>query len=72
MWVYPDPPLALGMGATWVLPPVYTSSPVLPQWKKHAPALLDFGRSGRNVVYSVMHVSRLRSILHGASIAFKR
>ncbi|CAK9273031.1 unnamed protein product [Sphagnum jensenii] len=59
LWVVPDPPLALGMKATWVLPPDYTSSPLLPQRTKHFPVRTDALSSGHNIVYSVMHVSKL-------------
>jgi nuclear pore complex protein Nup210 len=55
LWVVPDPPLALGMKATWVLPPDYTSSPLLPQRSKHFPVRTDAVSSGHNIVYSVMH-----------------
>lgn len=57
IWVVPDPPLALGMGATWVLPPSYISSSLLPQLKNPVPGFSDPGRSGGSVVYSVMQVS---------------
>lgn len=57
VWVIPDPPLALGMGATWVLPPSYISTSVLPQLKNPVPGFSDPGRSGGSVIYSVMHVS---------------
>lgn len=55
VWVIPDPPLALGMRATWVLPPSYISSSVLPQLKNPVPGFSDPGRSGGSVIYSVMH-----------------
>ncbi len=63
LWVVPDPPLALGMKATWVLPPDYTSSPLLPQRTKHFPVRTDALSSGHNIVYSVMHVSKLVFLL---------
>lgn len=57
LWVVPDPPLALGMGATWVLPPSYISSSLLPQLKTPVPGFTDPGRSGGSVLYSLMQVS---------------
>ncbi|KAG0553510.1 hypothetical protein KC19_12G017200 [Ceratodon purpureus] len=54
VWVIPDPPLALGMGATWVLPPSYISSPLLPQLKNPVSEFSHPGRSGGSVIYSVM------------------
>lgn len=56
VWVVPDPPLSLGIGATWVLPPSYSSSPLLLQRERPVPEFSDPGRGGGSVTYSVMHV----------------
>lgn len=57
VWVVPDPPLSLGIGATWVLPPSYSSSPLLLQRERPVPEFSDPGRGGGSVTYSVMHQS---------------
>ncbi|EFJ23367.1 hypothetical protein SELMODRAFT_103787 [Selaginella moellendorffii] len=46
--VIPDPPLALGMLATWVLPPGHRSSKLLPQ------RVVD-GLTTRAITYTLMH-----------------
>lgn len=57
IWVVPDPPLALGIPATWLLRPQYTSSSLLPQWTGQFPARIDNGNFVQSVQYTVMHVS---------------
>ncbi|OVA20622.1 Bacterial Ig-like [Macleaya cordata] len=53
LWVVSDPPLSLGIPITWILPPFYTASNLLPassesynQWDSH-------GRKG-TIVYSLL------------------
>ncbi|BBM97560.1 nuclear pore complex protein Nup210 [Marchantia polymorpha subsp. ruderalis] len=55
IWVVPDPPLALGIPATWLLRPQYTSSSLLPQWTGQFPARIDNGNFVQSVQYTVMH-----------------
>lgn len=51
--VAPDLPLALGMPITWLLPPFYTASNVLPEWTESS-----FRRDSRShkghIIYSVL------------------
>ncbi|XP_020590904.1 LOW QUALITY PROTEIN: nuclear pore complex protein GP210 [Phalaenopsis equestris] len=66
--VVPDPPMALGMQATWVLPPSYTSSDLLPLADSYG---LDVHSHREGVVYSVLRTceSKLDSItIHGGKI----
>lgn len=65
--VVPDPPLALGMPVTWILPPSYTTSDLLPMTDSYG---LDV-HSHRKVVYSVLRTceSKQDSItIHGGKI----
>ncbi|CAM6103477.1 unnamed protein product [Calypogeia fissa] len=55
IWVVPPPPLALGIPATWLLRPQYTSSSLLPQWTEEFPSRTDTGGVRQNVLYTVMH-----------------
>lgn len=67
--VIPDPPLALGMLATWLLPPNYKTSSLLPQCTDSG---LDSTTSGkRSIVYSMLQDSSRDSVsisLEGAHI----
>ncbi|KAH0462028.1 hypothetical protein IEQ34_009603 [Dendrobium chrysotoxum] len=67
--VVPDPPLALGMPVTWVLPPSYTTSDLLPSLTdSHG---LDVHSHRKGVVYSVLRTceSKHDSIsIHGGKI----
>lgn len=48
-----DPPLALGVPMTWVLPPFYTSSNLLPASSESYSEWDSRGQKG-NVIYSVL------------------
>ncbi|XP_031481437.1 nuclear pore complex protein GP210 isoform X2 [Nymphaea colorata] len=50
--VVPDPPLSLGIPATWILPPFYTTKNVLPVSSQVYP----YHRQKGNIIYSVMKV----------------
>mgnify|MGYP007129907340 CR=1 FL=1 len=52
--VIPDPPLALGMCATWLLPPSYRTSSLLRQSTEAG--LESMSITKRNIVYSMLQV----------------
>lgn len=52
--VIPDPPLALGMCATWLLPPSYRTSALLRQSSETGVESTSITK--RNIVYSVLQV----------------
>lgn len=64
----PDPPLALGIPVTWVLPPSYTTSNLLPVTDSYG---LDVHSHRKGVIYSVLRTceSKKKSItIHGGKV----
>ncbi|KAF5204727.1 Nuclear pore membrane glycoprotein [Thalictrum thalictroides] len=53
LWVVPEPPLALGLPITWVLPPFYTTSNLLPGSSELYSQWDSFNQKG-TVVYSLL------------------
>ncbi|PIA51702.1 hypothetical protein AQUCO_01100520v1 [Aquilegia coerulea] len=53
LWVVPEPPLALGLPITWVLPPFYTTSNLLPGSSESYSQWDSFNQKG-TVVYSLL------------------
>lgn len=53
--VIPDPPLALGMLATWLLPPNYKTSSLLPQSTETSSESTASGK--RSIIYSILQDS---------------
>ncbi|XP_039138500.1 nuclear pore complex protein GP210 isoform X1 [Dioscorea cayenensis subsp. rotundata] len=51
--VVPDPPLALGIPVTWILPPFYTALDLLPA-SSDSSGVVDSPNYGGNFVYSVL------------------
>lgn len=49
----PDPPLALGIPVTWILPPFYTALDLLPA-SSDSSGVVDSPNYGGNFVYSVL------------------
>ncbi|KAK1318726.1 hypothetical protein QJS10_CPB04g01397 [Acorus calamus] len=63
--VVSDPPLALGIPITWVLPPFYTTSDLLP------PSSRSYGTPGKhkqNIVYSLLKSCKKDDVVHASSI----
>ncbi|KAH9331454.1 hypothetical protein KI387_003562, partial [Taxus chinensis] len=53
IWVVPNLPSALGMPITWLLPPFYTTSDLLPEWTE--PSFRRDSRSHKgHVIYSIL------------------
>lgn len=54
--VIPDPPLALGMLATWLLPPNYKTSSLLPQPQSTQTSSESTASGKRSIIYSILQV----------------
>ena len=66
--VMPDPPLALGIPITWILPPHYTTSDLLPQYSE--PHRRDGQSQTRTIAYSLLrHTGRKEDELQKDSIS---
>lgn len=66
--VMPDPPLALGIPITWILPPHYTTSDLLPQYSE--PHRRDGQSQTRTIAYSFLrHTGRKEDELQKDSIS---
>lgn len=66
--VVPDPPLSLGIPVTWVLPPSYTTSNLLPVTDSYG---LDVHSHRKGVIYSVLRTSKSKKnsiTIHGGKI----
>jgi len=66
--VVPDPPLALGIPMTWLLPPFYTTSSLLPG-SENSLGEPDSHDLVNSIGYSLLRGSgRSGSVIHGASM----
>jgi len=66
--VIPDPPLALGIPVTWILPPQYTTSDLLPQYPE--PHRRDSQIRTRTIAYSLLrHCGRREDELQKDAIS---
>ncbi|KAL5718155.1 hypothetical protein ACHQM5_011091 [Ranunculus cassubicifolius] len=53
LWVVPEPPFALGVPITWILPPFYTTSNLLPESSESYNQWDSYNRKG-TIVYSLL------------------